>query len=185
MSEKQRLLIIEGADKNWKTTISRKLQATFGLPYFKHGGESQAHLTGGGKGSYFKNLLDWSQPFFVDFLDQTGVSALFDRTYPSEFVYSQVFNREFNLEVFKNIDLQWARLGAVIVVLHRSDLSGLDDRDEFSHIEENMGKINALYKEFAEGRHTQCKLLSYDVSEYEDSEVLTLRIIADLMRMGF
>ena len=101
MIKKQRLLIVEGADKNWKTTVTRNLQEIYALPYFKHGGEHQAHLSGGGKGSYFKNLLLWSQPFFVDFLNQTGASAIFDRTYPSEFVYSYVFGREFDMAAFE------------------------------------------------------------------------------------
>ena len=185
MISNQRLLIIEGADKNWKTTIAKHLCNTFKLPYFKHGGEKQSHLTNGGKGTYFQNLLQWSQPFFVDFLKQTRTSALFDRTYPSEWVYSEIFERPFDTEQFQRVDRQWADMGAVMIVLYRSDLSKLDDREEFAHIEENLAAINEAYIEFAVNRRSECFMLRYDVSAYEGSFQLAQLIVNDLMEIGF
>lgn len=161
------LIAFEGPDMVGKSEISRALSEFLGVSYFKNKNEWDTDLR---DPSYFKNLLLYGGTFLIDFISQVKPSAILDRYYPSEWVYSSFFNRETNLEILKRIDEKFALAGGKIVICRRKDYSGITD-DLHSYLdEEALSKLDSLYEEFS--KWTKCKTYTLWV----DDEDLTRQI---------
>ena len=79
----QKIIIIEGHDKSGKTSLIEKLSNELQIPSYKRVNT---------KGSYdFLIDLHYSVDTLTLFLEQSGHSVIFDRLYPSEYVYSKLF----------------------------------------------------------------------------------------------
>jgi adenylosuccinate synthase len=112
------------------------------------------------------NALKYGDPYFYNFLKMTGHSTILDRSYPSEWVYSRVYNRPTDLDALNYIDELAASIDVKIVVPYRTSYAGLHD-DMHDIDSQQMQKISDMYKEFL--KWTKCKTLHLCVDS-EDLE---------------
>ena len=155
----QRIIIFEGPDGCGKTNISQALGKVLGVPYFKNTNEWEYFEA---DPSYFVNALSYGDPYFLSYLEQTGASVILDRSYPSEWVYSKVFNRETNRDALEYIDSKYAELGTKIIIPFRTDYSGVID--QFSSVTpEKLSQIDEEYRNFA--KWTKCETLFVNVDD--------------------
>lgn len=154
------LFAIEGSDMTGKTQIALELSRRTNIPYFKNSGEWFTDLR---DPSYFKNLLTYGATFMADFLCQTRASAIMDRNYASEWVYSRYFNRETNEEVLRRVDEKFAEAGGRIIICRRKSYNGIRD-DLHSYVDSHaLEGLDALYEEFT--RWTRCEVLTIWVDD--------------------
>ena len=97
-----------------------------------------------------------------------------DRWYPSEWVYSRVFNRETDDDALEKIDEFVSKLKALIILPYRTSYNGIKDQFE-SITNDKMKEIDLMYKYFASW--TKCKMMRLNV----DDEDLT-REITEILR---
>jgi len=154
------LLACEGADRCGKSEIAAELSRQLGIPVFKNSGEWFTDLR---DPSYFKNLLKYGAPFLADFLCQTRASAIMDRNYASEWVYSRYFGRETDDAVLRKVDEKFAEAGGKIVICRRKSYNGIRD-DLHSYIDSNaLEGLDSLYQEFESW--TACEVLTVWVDD--------------------
>lgn len=153
----QKVIIFDGPDGTGKTNIARELSRRMKIPYFKFSGEADYWRKG-----QFRTALEFDQPFMQQFLRQTGHDVVWDRAYPSEWVYSQVFGRKTNWQLLASLDQHYAYMGAWIVVPLRLDYSG-NRRDEFVG-SDVLPKLHDTYLRFCEW--TRCSSLQIYVDTF-------------------
>jgi hypothetical protein len=164
------LIAFEGPDRCGKSEIAAEISRQLNTPVFKNSGEWFTDLR---DPSYFKNLLVYGATFLADFLCQTNASAIMDRNYASEWVYSRYFNRETDDEVLRKVDQKFAEAGGKIVICRRKSYNGICD-DLHSYIDAHaLEGLDSLYEEFA--RWTMCEVLTVWVDD-ENLERETLEI---------
>jgi thymidylate kinase len=161
------ILTFEGPDRSGKSEISSALSIDLGIPRFKNKGEWLDDIK---NSSYFVNTLTYGNTMLIDFIEQVQCDVIFDRHYPSEWVYSRFFGRQTNEQVLRKIDDKLAEMGAMIVICRRKSYNGIQD-DLYSYIDSDaLKKIDALYEDFT--KWTKCKVLTLWV----DDENLTREI---------
>lgn len=156
----QELIIFDSPDGTGKTHIAQELSRVLGIPYFRM--DTQHDNWRKGK---FKTALEFDQTYISSFLEQTGHSAIFDRAYPSEFVYSAVYGRETNIDVLRQVDERFARMGAVIVIPLRWNYA--DSREDEVVARSELPKIHEWYLNFM--RWTRCRTVSLYVDELDNN----------------
>ena len=155
---KQKIIIFDGVDRCGKTEIALALSNELRIPYFKNHLEKKYWDSTNG----FANALKYDQPYFLQFLEQTGYSVIIDRSYPSEYVYSQIYNRQTDFSLITEIDRRFAKLDTFIVVPYRDDYSNVRKTDELIS-EDKFDLIHEKYKEFCQ--FTRCKTLRLNVDD--------------------
>jgi len=159
MNSRQNIIIFEGPDGCGKTNIAHALSQHSGVPYFKNESEWEFFEN---DPSYFVNALTYGDPYFLSYLEQTQASVIVDRWYPSEWVYSRVFNRKTNHEALSSIDKRAAALGSRIIIPFRTDYSGVVDQFESIITTGTLKRIHESYKEFAEWTACSTYFLNVD-----------------------
>lgn len=154
-----------GPDRTGKTNIARATAAALSVPYFKASSERDTFRS---DRSRFINQLRYADMRVADFITQTGVSVIFDRGYPCEFVYSAMTGRETDHEILRAEDDSYAAIGAVIVLCRRETYAGLADDIDESIDSEKLAELDALYAAFARD-FTKCSTLTLYVDD-EDLE---------------
>lgn len=146
-------ILIVGPDGVGKTTIAAKMSELTGLPTFKCPTEKTLFKNGGAQSLAFDMML-------THFLDQTKHRFISDRSYPCEFVYSDVFNRVTDGELLSRIDLQHARIGTVILYLYASvqptEPDDIVPSDKYFDVKRGYDFFCGW---------TMCKTVSYDTSQ--------------------
>lgn len=166
------IIVLEGPDGCGKTNIGMALSEDMGIPYFKMNTEHDNWRKG-----RFKEALQFDQTYLAQFLKQVECSVIIDRAYPSEWVYSQVYNRETDMKVLREVDDMFASIGANIIVTVRSDYS-VNEKDEL--IENEMLPI--LHKKYLEFLNwTKCKSSLIYVDSYNDDLDLELPAIKAML----
>jgi hypothetical protein len=164
------VVIFDGPDKCGKTEMATELSKRIGIPYFKNTSEWSAFEN---DPDYFRNALKYGDSYFYSFLRDTGTNVILDRSYPSEWVYSKVFDRERDENVLRSIDNIASQCGARIVIPYRTSYEGISD-DVHDIGSERLQEIDAAYEEFA--RWTNCNVLRICV-DCEDIELEMKEII--------
>lgn len=160
MNDKQRIIIFEGPDRTGKTEMSIELSKRLNIPRFKNSREQKFFKTDPG---YFVKALKYADPYFVSFLKQTQTSVIIDRSFPSEFVYSRVFDRETDNDMLRMVDTMYADAGAIIIVTHRTSYEGIND-DQFAEIDSAvLKKLSMCYDDFI--AWSSCKVLKLCVDD--------------------
>lgn len=158
--DRQRVIIFDGPDMCGKTNIAQALARHTGIQYFKNNIERDAFTD---DPKYFSSASRYIDTYMSNFLASTGVSVIFDRNFPSEYVYPVVFGRTRDLNVLRRIDEMHARMGTLIIVPYRSSFEGITD-DVHSNITANVLKrIDDLYVEFC--AWTKCSTLRLCVDD--------------------
>ena len=165
--KRQHVVILDGPDGCGKTNIADRLVDFIHAPVFKNKGE-WANFSEKDNG-FFKNCLAYSHTHLLEFIEQTGYSVIFDRAYPSEFVYSAIFNRETDWDALRWCDEKCAQLGTKIIVPLRSNYGGIIDQFDFVN-EEILLKAHDKYLEFLDW--TKCETLHLNVDDEDlDREI--------------
>lgn len=160
MKRKQNILILEGPDGVGKTTIGKELARQTGIPYFRHEGDHDYWRRG-----VLKQHIEFSQPYFVQFLEQTGHSVIVDRAYTSEWVYSSVYGRETCSEVLEDVDARMASLGAVILLFLRRNYAF--NKDDELVTADKLEKLHDGYLKLR--RWTRCAVITMHTDFFGDN----------------
>jgi len=157
----QNVIIFEGPDRTGKSNIAQEVSRRLYVPYFKNKDEVKNFLD---PKDYYVNVMRYADPYFLSYLKQTGHSVIIDRHYPSEWVYSTVFNRKTDMEAARRTDEAMAALGAKIVICWRSSYANRED-DDFPTVitEEKLQKIHDGYVKFREW--TKCESIWLNVDD--------------------
>ena len=156
---RQRVIIFDGPDRCGKSEMARELSARLQIPYFKNEAEWEAFSN---DPQYFQNAMKYGDDFFYRFLKDTGISCVLDRSYPSEWVYSKVYNRKTYNDSLERIDSIASSIGVKIVVPFRSSYDGI--YDEVHDIDsEHLAKLDLMYLEFL--KWTKCSSLHLNVDD--------------------
>lgn len=158
--KKKIILALEGPDMCGKSQIAEELSKQFGVSIFKNTGEWKVDLE---STDYFKNLLLFGGTFLIDFIEQVQPDVIFDRFYPSEFVYSKHFGRNTDLSVLKKIDLKFANSGGKIVICRRKNYDGIQDDLHQCIDSQALSKLDSYYEEFT--KWTSCDVLTLWVDD--------------------
>lgn len=161
---KDSIIVFEGPDGCGKTEISQAVAKELGLPYFKVNSERKNWA-----GNTFKNSL-WFDATLPQFVKATGQGFVGDRGWPSEYVYSDVFKRDVDLELLERADDEFAAAKAIVVLLLRKDYSGSRFDDLIPA--EKLQKLHDRYLEFAEW--TECSVVKMYVDEFQNDLGLQL-----------
>ncbi len=154
----KRRIIVDSPDGCGKTEISKALSKELDIPYFKVNTERENWKNK----TFHKSLLfDYVLPQFIE---QTGVSFISDRGYPSEYVYAGVFKRETDYEMLEVIDKQFADLGTIIIVPLRRNYKGSRPDDLVS--EEHLEILHYTYLRFLAWTH--CRTITIYVDDFKN-----------------
>ena len=119
----QNLIIFEGPDGCGKTNIAAEVSLMVDIPVYKSGLENDMFFD---KNAQYLTLK-YGNYEMINLLDVTNASVMFDRFFPSEWVYSQVFKRNSDLDLVLKYDKMWNNLGGKIIWL---DKPFMDVEDE-------------------------------------------------------
>jgi len=168
MIHKQTVVIFEGPDRCGKTNIARELSKRLKIPYFKNSVEIDKF--GILDDEYFTKASRYIDTYMTDFLYQTKTSVIFDRNYPSEYVYPRVFGRKQDLSILKKIDDMHVKIGTKIIIPQRSSYTDIIDPVHPQINEDRLRELDELYEEFS--IWSQCEVLRLNV----DDEDLTREV---------
>lgn len=154
----QHVIIFDGPDGCGKTNIATELSKQLGVPYFKNKREAKYFENDPG---YFIKALKYGDPYFCSYLQQTHASVILDRSFPSEWAYSQAFGRETNMDMLRMVDGLYAGIGAKIIIPYRSSYAEVND--VFKAIDEPaLVKLDGLYREFVKWTTCDVKMICVD-----------------------
>ena len=156
----QRIILFGGSDRCGKTEISQALARCLHVPVFKASTEHDTYLNQKDK---FKLQLQYADTRMVDFLQQTGHSVIFDRSYVCEWCYSKVFNRETDEACLRHVDDEMAKMGARVIICRRSSYEGISDDIDPKLNGEILQQLDDAYVEFS--KWTKCKTLLLNVDD--------------------
>ena len=169
------MLALEGCDKTLKSLFAERLTHLLHVPTYKNKGEWSSKLD---SSTYWRDLLEFGGTFLIDFMEQVRPSVILDRFYPSEWVYSQVFNRETNFEVLRWMDERFNAMGGIIILFRRRSYQGFVD-DLHVEIDATMlERLDAKYEEFKSW--TKCRVVEVWL-ETEDLQKETDYIIQQVL----
>jgi hypothetical protein len=156
-----RLLIFEGPDMSGKTNISQEFCRRTTFQYFKNRSERDSF---GADPDYFRNCLKYGVPYQLSLLEQVTCDIVFDRHYPTEWVYSRAFERETYSDVLDHVDQRFADLNAAIVICRRDNYVGVYDDTFPEKIDPlRLEQLNDLYRQFM--AWTRCDVYVLDVTK--------------------
>jgi thymidylate kinase len=164
----QQIIIFEGHDMVGKTTILKALSEKISIPVFKETRQER----------WYDHVIDllYAEEARCQMLEQVGCSIIFDRSYPSEWVYSQVYNRPTLPEKLAMFDKRYAKMGAKIIILYKNPDEFLDD-DQALIEKEKYIKIKEKYEDFAKQSECQCLLLDTSDQNLEKQISLITRFL--------
>lgn len=168
----QKIIIMEGPDRCGKTEVGKAVAEYFDIPYFKVSSEGENWR----KEEGFLNALRYDQTYICEFLEQTGHSCVIDRAYPSEFVYSHIFNRHTDTDLIWELDDRFAKMGTTIVVCMRRFLPEIWDDEHVPS--EKFEALHGRYELFV--RNTACNV----VKMYTDGEKFDCDINKQMLLLG-
>ena len=164
------IIIFEGPDGCGKSNIAAAISDHLCIPTFKNEAEWE-HFPKGEKTDYFLNAIRFAHPHLLEYFRQTKTSVILDRAYPSELVYSKIFNRETDMSALRYCDDLCASIGAKIIIPYRSSYAGVIDQFDFVD-EDLLNKVHEGYmEEFV--RWTNCDVYPINVDDEDLSRETT------------
>jgi energy-coupling factor transporter ATP-binding protein EcfA2 len=168
-------ILIVGPDGVGKTTICKHLSDITGIATFKCPAEKQIFRDGGRQSLVFDYTL-------THFLHQTGHRFLSDRSYPCEWVYAKVFERETDATLLGRIDDAHANLGTRILYVYSSVLPFQED--DIVPME-RYWDVKRTYDDFCEW--TGCRVTAVDTAkmlqDYRDGGDTSVEKTKQVMEM--
>ena len=108
------------------------------------------------KHEFITNSIEYIDPYIVNFLKQTKNSVIFNRKYPSQYVYSNVDNLDINSDIFAKIDSLYSEMGTTIIFCYKTQFEDVN-------IKQLHDKTYTHYINFF--NNSMCKILPIDISE--------------------
>lgn len=161
MINKQNVIILDGPDCCGKTNIAHAISDTFGIPYFKNSLERDTF--GVFDTEYFTKASRYIDTYMSEFLFSTRLSVVFDRNYPSEYVYPMIFGRTSDREMLRKIDDMHCQIGTKIIVPYRSSYEGIVDPVHPQIDSDALRLLDELYQQFC--GWTSCDVLRLNVDD--------------------
>lgn len=155
----QTIIFVDGPDMCGKTEIARALSKHLHIPYFK---ASSEHETYNNSQEMFLEQLIHADPRVLDLLKQTGHQVVFDRGYPSEWVYSRLLDRPTSEDTLLRLDAEYAALRAKLIIPVRSSYDGIVDDMDPKLTSNKLQELHDLYIEFAEWTDLETLVLNVD-----------------------
>jgi thymidylate kinase len=149
-------IIIDGPDRCFKTTTISLFKRELALrgvymPSYKAKDFSKLFAEQiAEKHDLFKNRLQFCTTTEVDMLKQLDFDVIFDRHYPSEFVYSKYYNRETNDTLLRQVDDDFVKCETKIFILCRQSYKGWQDNIDSTI---DLSKVDMLYRQFINWSH--------------------------------
>lgn len=138
--------------------MANELSRLLGVHRFKNPRESMFFEKDSG---YFTRAMKYGDPVVYELLKQTGLSVILDRSYPSEYCYSQAFERATDWGMLRIIDDLAASIGTRIIVPYRTDYGNA--KDDFKAItRQKLERLHGLYEEFCGWTHCEVLRLCVD-----------------------
>jgi len=162
-----RHIVIEGTDQCGKTEIAKELAKRLGAIYFKNRIEWKVFDQDPEKA--FGGIVKFGDPMLLDFIEQSGLSVVFDRAWPSEWVYSKAFGRKSFEEGIRILDDWHAEHHTHVIICTRKNLRKDDLFPDKLDIEK-VSEIDGRYREFIKWTNCKCYVLSVD-DENLDREI--------------
>jgi thymidylate kinase len=169
----QKIIIFDGPDGTGKTNIARALSGRWDVPYFKFSGEHDYW-----RKDKFKTALEFDQPFMLEYLKQSQASIIWDRAYPSEYVYSQIFNRETNTELLERLDREYAKYGTWIVIPLRRNYTDNEEDDLVPKSE--LTNLHDGYEEFCDW--TECNTIRIYVDSFGNDVIREMEALQSVLK---
>lgn len=166
----QRVVIFDGPDGCAKTTMAKELSKRLDIPYFKNSRQDMFFERDPG---YFSRALKYGEPYFCDYLKQSGASIIIDRGFPAEFCYPHVLGRQTDENMLKIVDEMFAGINTKIVSPFRSDYSNVNDKFT-SLTKQKLEAIHELYAQFC--KWTKCDVLRFCVDDTDIETQMALII---------
>jgi hypothetical protein len=162
-----------------KTEIAKELSKRMHIPTFKASTEHDSFLNIQGE---FLKQLQYCDTRVLDLLRQTGHSVIFDRGFPCEWVYSNYFKRQTDIDVIRRLDREYSKLGAKLIVCNRTSYKGIIDDLDPSIDAKELEKLDNLYLKFVEDSHLDTLFLNVDDEnlDREVNEIMTFIMNCDM-----
>lgn len=142
-------IIFEGPDGSGKTTIAKALSDALNIPYFKQRkGFERAQ-----KGRTI-DITKYGDRILLDFIEQTHMSVIMDRFYPTEWVYGQVMSREVDIESLFYLDRHMMSIDPFLILCVKDDVDSYIDSDNHLHRDKVLSVLQKYY-DFIEWTHIQ------------------------------
>ena len=160
-------LIIEGHDGAGKTSLSKALSAKLDVPLYKCSKErTRMHLANNGANAKL-NILRFGIREQLDLIQQCNISVIYDRFFPSEWVYSHILERQTSDELVFEYDEWWSELSGKIIFLYKDFVEEQDELIQSSLLD----SIKNRYVEYSKLK--QCKFLFLNTTDKNVDNQLT------------
>lgn len=155
----QQIVIFGGPDRCGKTSIAKALSKSALIPYFKPSKQRDISVN---DPSLFKKQTTYGEPKLFDFLMQTKHSAIMDRSFVCDWVYSKAFDRDTDWEMIDLLDQGYAKLGAILVLTLRKSYEGWADDANERIDSARLVQLDKLYWQYILRTHMQSVVLHVD-----------------------
>lgn len=155
------LIIFESPDKTGKTTLAKLLAEHLNITYLKLNNINVVENTKIKDGI---SISTHSQIETITQLYEKGVikDAVLDRFHGSEFVYSNIFKRTYDISYIKNIEERLSKYNDIILIRCRTILPKLKERWKHENLIDigKIGALNVYYNKFYS--NTKLKVIEID-----------------------
>ena len=145
------LIIISGVDRVGKTTVAKEISNVFGIPYVKFSGPAKLKVG---------DPLLWARDTIIFhesilrllenlYEQKCEVTAVIDRFYPDEIVYSKVIRNVDLYDAYRDIDERFANIGTKMVYVCPPDHNVLYERWKMED-KVDIRHVNSLINRFDE-----------------------------------
>lgn len=139
-----------------KTHIAEALSKKIGHPIFKMNIEK-----------HFWDFLihqRYATEAITQMLEQTGLSVILDRSFVSDFMYAQLFNRPYDYDTALKTDNRFANMNALIVYCYKDKEKYQDDPEDKDFISKNdYDSMKEIYEMYLSDTH--CRVLKLNTSD--------------------
>ena len=169
------LIIISGVDRVGKTTVAKEISNVFGIPYVKFSGPAKLKVG---------DPLLWARDTIIFhesilrllenlYEQKREVTAVIDRFYPDEIVYSKVIRNVDLFDAYRDIDERFANIGTRMIYLCPPNDDVLCERWK-KEDKVDIRHVNALLNRFVEF-NTFTKLTVWSVgSNFSPGEIVNM-----------
>jgi hypothetical protein len=168
----QKIVILDSPDGTGKTNIAHGLALDLKVPYYKPRIEKQRWREGK---DAFLNELRFGEVRELETIRQFKLSMVKDRGYPSEWVYSRVFDRPTDDDLLESVDTSYAQMGAYIVIPVRHDYSKAREDDLVDR--KHLPMLHETYMEFA--KWSRCTTIVIYVDAFKDDLGREIKALKD------
>jgi len=173
--DNQKVIIFEGMDMTGKTKIARALSFLLDIPYFKNKLEHN-------RGYDTSIALKYQAQYTQDLLQKTGYSVIFDRFWPSEKVYSDVFERPTYEKILRELDMQLSKMNSIIFILEKDKADYEEDKQGIIS-KEKYDKIKNKFRDFSDKAKTTTRFVNVSEFKKENNRYCVQSEIDEILRL--